>query len=266
MDKLQRYNQRLLAVGGTVIAAGVAVLLLAALFLVGSEIYGDYRRAQVQDYSLNVQSSESERETLISKDISFSRPHLADTLKGIYIIPVEQVNLEKPEKAQYAGSDSKTESYRGGYAKLSYSGAYNNLLIYRELTGEKRFLFDEKIFISRFSSEIIQGKLYLFIAAAKSDSDENGKLNWDDLHDLYVYDFESDNLQLFAFSGYSFNDYYIAESEKEAFLRYHSDKNGDGTINHFREPLLLKQISLPDFRIFNFIEEEEIMHLKKMIN
>jgi hypothetical protein len=269
MEKWQKYNQKLLAVGGTlVIVLIVSVVLVTGVLLI-TELINSRRSYRIEDHSLTIESSDTANTGLVvKKDISFDRPQLIDTLAEIYLIPVSQVNLEKPE---FIASDSRVSqtSEKSAYdyhTKFKYFGAFNNLMIYDAAKDEQKFLFDERIYIPGFSAEVIAGNVYLIIQGVVNDTDGNGKLNSDDLQDLYIYGLKDRQLAKFSFSGMSYDDFYVLNRKAEMLLSWFEDKNNDGIIQYGQEPQRLKVLNLSDYEIVDFVSEDKILQLKALIN
>ncbi|MCP4521087.1 MAG: hypothetical protein GY827_05295 [Cytophagales bacterium] len=96
MDKLQRYNQKLLAVFGTLITAGSAILIIIGLFTFIKDYIKRNNRHTTNDHSLTIDTSNVNNNIIkIKQEISFEKAQLIDTVKRTYLIPVAQVNLEK---------------------------------------------------------------------------------------------------------------------------------------------------------------------------
>lgn len=269
MDKLQRYNQKLLAVGGTMLISFAVIVFLLVSVMLLREFFQSRRDYRVDDRSLVTEESpDPEAATVVKKDISFEQARLIDTLNQVYLIPVAQVNLEKPEIIENRSELVSKESYaaKTDYVKYSYSGAYNNIMMYDAKADSSVFLFDEKLYISDFYVEAQQKDVLLFIKAASVDTNEDHKLNFDDLLDLYVYRVGTEKPVKISYAQLSFYDYYILHNQDFVLTSWYADKSKDGEVQPAQEPKRLKLMSLSDFSIQNFISDDEIMHLRKLIN
>ena len=103
MDKLTRYNQKLLAILGTAVIATAAVLLIVGL---GALIISLINSGSDNDTGIQIKSDSDaptdSLEMIRTQAITFDSEYQLDTAKAMYLIPVGQVNLEKEERMKLA--------------------------------------------------------------------------------------------------------------------------------------------------------------------
>ena len=87
MDKLLRYNQKLLAALGTLVLAIVCIFTLVVGGKLITELFQDMRDERIFDNALTVEASESDSTQAVMRDqqATFKMPILIDTPNAIYI-------------------------------------------------------------------------------------------------------------------------------------------------------------------------------------
>ena len=268
MKKIEKYNQKVLAILGTMAVIGLgSLLIVGAIGLIGSLVTYLTAKPRV-DNAITISPKDSTNHVIRDQEITFRMPQLVDTLNSIYLIPVSQVNLEQPEEVSYAppkfgfsGSRSKLNVER-----LRYSGDYNNIVVYDQKKERQSIVFDRKANISNFEYVSIEGRDYIFIRASCSDSDKNNKLNRQDLASFFVYNIASNQLKEFSFPQSGLIDFYITEHPYDIVLQFAKDKDGDGNINGSHEPRYLKRVSLKDEQVYDLITKENIQRIQRLID
>lgn len=261
MDKLTRYNQKLLAAIGTLAFAALAVILIISLFFWIISLSDNYDNV---DNTLQVPDSLSQDDGKIKQLVSFAEPELVDTLNSIYIIPVTQRTLERPvreEKLEFGFSSGPSYGYN-----YDREGSYNNLIVYRKNESQKRKLFDFRINITRYHDRIIQDQVYLFIVGTKGDTNKDGAFTNDDLHNLYIYDLENDHLKSISLEHSSYLSSSNLYETEDLVLRFGMDINRDGEFDISREPIRLKHYSISMDELTDFISGELQDHLQKIVD
>lgn len=267
---LQKYNQRVLAVLGTLsVVALTLILFVSGIFFV-VDLVGDISRNNAQDNALVMESSDDSEKKLRKQEITFNNPKLIDTVNTTYLIPVTQVNLKNPEEYH----EAEMESFKFGISKGSgrrrtsyrYTGTHNNLIIYNQNENTKTLVFNQKINISSYQYFPIEDNLYLFIKASKTDTNKNNKLDASDLESFYTYNVFSNDLQEIAFINMGLVDYYLTNESDEIILRFAIDKNNDGEIDEYREPVILKILQLGNNNVQDLIDEAMVNQIQSLID
>ena len=258
-DKLNRYNQKILAVGGTLIIFGVILFILLGGIIFVSEIFTFGRHTSHTENSLIINKDE----TKITQEISLNTPILTDTLKGLYIIPVSHTNAKNSNNTR--STYDKTD-YSYSYKYYNYSGVYNNIIIYNQINNTKQALFDSKINIKSFQNYYIKEKQYLFITGTHKDSNNDKKLNNSDLQSFYIYSFDSNKTNIIEFKNMGLVDFSILHNTDEIILRFGKDKNKNGVFINRNEPIFLKKYSISENKTEDLIGNELYNKLQKSIN
>ncbi|MEP1489410.1 MAG: hypothetical protein ABJK28_13390 [Algibacter sp.] len=134
--KIEKYNQKLLAILGTV---GVLFSTVALIAFISITIM-EHRRYNDDDIETGILSDEKieklQKENKRKQVISYKTPKLIDTLNSVYIIPVSHKTLNEKEDingllSTYASSagDFNRTLLDSRYSNRFY-GAFNNVVIY----------------------------------------------------------------------------------------------------------------------------------------
>lgn len=265
MSRVRKYNQWVIAILGSLTICAVSLIIL-----IGS---GEYINEKIRSYSRDNRNSGITLDTLRNKnleilrdqEITFNNARLVDSLKSIYIVPVSSVNLELPEKVSTGTNlffDNSTKF------NVDYSGTfhYHNLIIYSPLTGEKRILFERKLSFRYFETFTIKDKHYVIFLGTQRDSNNDNKLNHRDLQDFFIYDITSQKTYTYSFPNSSAQEYQLIFGADILFLYFSIDKNLNGAFDYEREPNYIKQVSLVNFEIHDFLDTQQIQKLQKTID
>lgn len=241
--------------------------IIAAIFFIFGIVFitslqGWFHVAQNNEQNaLFADTNTDEEKNKVRQYISLGTPKLIDTLARHYIVPVGQVKAtsETTENSDnYSGSIGRRKSY--------YKGNYNNLIFYNEKTEEHVPVFEQKLLISRFYSDTIQGKRYLFMTVYLEDTNNDGKIATNDLSSFALYDISLKQLKIFSFMGLSLVDYSFAVHSNKIFLRYLLDMNKDGKAELRKEPTIIKIIDLKDKKVKELLKPQEIEALRTQID
>lgn len=270
--KLERYNQKLLAVLGTI---AVVALVLFVLFMGGliiNEVMRNFRFNDQPDNALIVDSDSTEikentEEFIRKQELTLGTPRLIDTLQSLYLIPVSQVNLKEPEQVRRRKTEVLLDlSMSKGYGYHSYSGYFNNIILYNRLADTKTPVFAEKVLLTQFEHREIDSRLYLLISGTTKDTNKNGKLDGADLQSFWLYDLQTADLKQVAFEGLSLNAYYVPHASAEILLSMSLDKDRNGEIDEYREPTIIKRLDLTSGKVDDLVDDRLRKQLQELID
>jgi len=273
MDKLTKYNQKLLAILGTLLVVALTIILLGAgIFFIIDQVE-DAKRNHARDNALVLENAtqtndSTENQPVIRKqEISFDSPRLIDTLKALYLVPISQVNLKNPELIESNEDMEPSPSYSGRkFAYHRYSGLYNNILVYHHKENSKVAVFDRKISIHAFENWVVSNRHYLFIEGVTNDSNKDKKLNHEDLQSFFIYDIEDHKLQEIQIDGYGLVDYYVIHESEDIILRFGKDKDQNGELDEYQEPIVLKRYNISSASITDFIDKDLLKKMQQLID
>jgi len=263
-NNLSKYNQKLLAIIGTIILIGIAGLLISGLYFLLNDVFDNNN--VYTDNSLRIDETEVDSANTRDQEISFLKPRLIDTLNQIYLIPVSHVNLEEKEAIvdDSYGGYKRAQSSKSSYSR--YRGVYNNIIIFDQKKDSKKAIFDDKISINSFEHRLIRDNQYLLIEGSMKDTNGDQRLKDSDLQSFYLYDVRNDILQTVEFSNMGLIDYYLLFDSDEIILRYGLDKDQDGRYDGGLEPTYLKKYSISKNSTDDLIDKTLLKELQIQID
>jgi hypothetical protein len=265
MDKLTRYNQKLLAIIGTIVlaAGAIAIVISMGLFIVSLIDFSDSSnnnglRAQNQQ-TTNTDSVEVVR----TQEISFSTPYQLDTAQAKYIIPVGQVDLELSEKVSY--EMSKLASRSNDYRYTSYYGLFNNFIYFNDANDVKKKLFEGRIVITRWDFLKMDSVEMLLFQGTTSDHNKDGHLN-DDYQSLYAYFIDNGEMKTYAFEHKTVLGFEPMKKTHYIAVSLGIDKNKDFDFESSHEPQEVVLLDIKTGTIKKLISDEMKMELQQAVD
>lgn len=274
---LSRYNQIVLAIIGTIaILFLIALTALTLTELSRSSFFHsstdmDDRSLKVTEPTVN-DSTTSASQKLRLQTLTYRLPRLIDTVKQIYLIPVSQVNLDTPvpiEDEQYFSPPSESGidvEYSGNFKSRSYDTDDNNYVVYRLRTGEQTLVFNEKTSINRYSIDQNLAPNLIIFEGYPNDSNNDGKLNDRDLAVCYIHNIEKRSTQKIQLEGMNHFAYRWLVPDSILMLSFRKDLNGDGEIDTYKEPMLLKKYDLINNTLTDLLDVEMQDKLQQIID
>ncbi|MGV3541263.1 MAG: hypothetical protein ACO1OQ_15715 [Rufibacter sp.] len=264
MDKLTRYNQKLLAVFGTILIIGASLAILIGL---GFFLYSIFQKGTDIEAGVQLQNTNvpADAPTVRTQQISFGDPVQVDSAKAMYLIPVGQVNLEVKEKIYKRRGIGSSSNFEGGYEKDgyidSYDGIFNNFILYEHVGNTRTRLFSNKVAIHNWSNVKIKDTKLLLFTGADTDSNKDNLLDEDDFQNLYVYFLGDKKLVPFKLSGRTVLNYEVMENTNLIYIKVGVDKNKDFKFDWETEPKEILTLNIHSRKL----EELVLPGLKKEI-
>lgn len=210
-----------------------------------------------------------------------------DERYDLYAIPVGQISLDSAEaieKVVVTGTSSRfrPENVEGSrYAAAppyATSGKYSNILLFDLKTGKFQKLFDGRVSISQYQRGWNTKPEILVVFAADRDSDANGTMDDNDLHDVYILTLSDKVLHKVA--NMSTNpselinvpnvDYIIVKAKIDHDRDGHAPQFGYGPYDdngqQNPEPDMLFRIDLKTFIATPFVPEPLVQELQKTLD
>ncbi|WP_400077296.1 hypothetical protein [Winogradskyella sp. R77965] len=267
--KIEKYNQKLLAVLGTVAVLFLMVGLIAFIIL----SIQDYNRFNHDDIETGILSEEKiealQKENKREQVISYETPKLIDTLNSIYIIPVSHKTLNEKEDISgllnaYSGAEEFYEKPDKRYSRGFY-GAFNNVIIYNPKAGTNKKLFDKRINFNDIYTEYFDSEILLLIMASEKDTYKDGVINLNDFKSIYIYSFSQDKIEKVGIEGMDVHDYKFVNNSKDLIIEFGIDKNNDGQYEKYNEPTLLKKYDFLSGQLTDIVDLKINSELQKML-
>jgi len=187
MEKLTKYNQKLLAIIGTIIVGGAALALIIGIggLIISAIDFGGGADNGIQIRNNPANQTDS-TEIIRTQAITFNAPIQLDTAQAKFIIPVGQVNLETEERIRIeSGGGIKYSSSE--YRYDSYYVLFNNFIFYDYQSDFKAKIFNNKIAITHWSYLRIDSNELLLFKGTKNDINSDNQLDYSDYQSLFVY-------------------------------------------------------------------------------
>jgi hypothetical protein len=270
MEKLKKYNQKLLAVLGTL---AILFLIVGLIGIIGILIQ-EYQRTSYYDRQDDGILSEEKIEELQKENkreqvISYETPKLIDTLQQLYIIPVSQKSLQDAEYIDTGllnmySNDLYVEKKDVRYSK-GYFGNFNNIIVYNQKTGNTQKLFTERVNFDGIQTTYFEDDIFLLCKVATKDTFKDGVINLLDFKSLYIYSFASKKLLKVGNNELNVIDYKFITNSKELIIRFGIDKNDNGKYEEYREPSILKRYNFQTETLTDIIDTKLHNELQQLL-
>lgn len=266
--KLEKYNQRLLAVLGT---AGVIFLIVALIAFITVAII-EIRQSMGKNVETGILSDEKieelQKENKREQVISYETPRLIDTLNSVYIIPVSHKTLNEQEEIDRPlNLLSSSNSYEPGDSRYSsiYYGTFNNLIIYDPKKDTTKKLFGHRVNFRQIDVEYFKDDILLLMPVSEKDTYKDGVINLMDFKTLYVYSLANKALKKVGVEGMDMYSYKILNEGKDLAIRFGVDKNEDGQYQEHNEPTLIKKYDFEKDKLIEIVDEKTNSDLQKSL-
>lgn len=258
MDKLARYNQKLLAVLGTLAVLGLTAILLISLSVFIIEAFDSPR---VENEGLQVNNVEAGVDSInaIPYQISFHKPIYLDTATSEYLIPVGQKTPAKNIRGEYDAD------YSYGISKSSYSyrgrGIFNNFILYEHGTGTQTKIFENKIALTEWAYKKVEDARLLLFAGTEVDHNKNNKLDEDDYQSLYVFYMDNKQLKKYSLENKTVLNYEVMRKTDLIYVEVGVDRNRDLQFKSLKEPTEIYVLNVKTKELKPLVPEETIREL-----
>jgi len=271
IEKIKNYNQKLLAVLGSIaVLFGIIGLLMMVFFfiqdLTRSSRYNNPDEGILSEEKIEELQKENKRKQLIS----FETPRLVDSLNLVYVIPVSHKTLES-EESIIEHEDKvmgllDTRSYKfNKRASRHYYGDFNNLLIYDYKNQTTDKLFANRVNFENIQSEYFSDDIFVLFKASSGDTNKDGVINQDDLKTLFLYTLKDKRLTEIALEDADISDIKFVENSKNLIINFGLDYNKDGKFNSYLEPSVIKKYDFENKKLVDIVSQDINNELQKML-
>lgn len=238
MRNYNQYNQKMLAVLGTLLCAGLVFLLLSGVYLAISSI--NFRRDKPRiDPGIVVNQNQVVDTTKFefSQEISVLEPYQLDTSKPVFIVPIGQID-QKSSRTTYdkAGIAFETSYSSKDYKYSSFSGLYNNFVLVDYDRGIKIPVFNTKVAIEEWAYIKVDSSELVLFKGTDTDLNNDGRLNDHDFQHLFVFDVSTLENREFRFENQTVLDFEPLSLTSKIYVRTGKDLNGDHKYSSYKEP------------------------------
>lgn len=273
IEKVKNYNQKLLAILGTI--GGICIIIALISFI--SLLIKEQKRFDYNEPETGILSEDKieklQKENKREQVISYETPILLDTLNSKYIIPVSHKTLDEEEHISgllgltngFTGSESKEYVKKDErYSKRIY-GEFNNVIVYEANSGINRKLFDKRINFDKIKTEYFKNEIIILIKASEKDTFKDGVINLKDFSSLYIYSLNEKKMRKIGIEGmdvYSFN---FINKSKDLIVEFGIDKNKDGSFENYNEPIIIKKYDFKNDKLIEIIDSKINSELQKTL-
>jgi hypothetical protein len=237
MIDLKKYNQRLLAILGTLACLGLLLIIFVGIFeFISSQVRRN--RSYRQESGIVIDRNRIVDTTAYSfrQEISILEPYQLDTAKPVFIIPIGQKDqTTKRLKVMSAGIGFKSKEAEDYYYS-SFSGLYNNFVLIDYIRNIRIPIFESKIALTHWAyMKIDEAQLILFKGTDK-DINQDGRLNDDDFQSLFVFDIKTLKIMELSFKDETVREFEPLKMTSKIYVRTGKDINKDKKFNYSKEP------------------------------
>lgn len=266
MDKLTRYNQKLLAIIGTTIIAAAAIALVASIFGVIISFMdfssSDDNGIRVQDPNATTADTTSYIRT---QEVTFNTPIQLDTTQAKFLIPVGQVNLEKKETIDI-GSGAGVKYSDAEYRYLSYYGLFNNFIFFNFDNGVNERLFDKQVAITEWSYLKNDSIEVLLFKGTSTDDNSDNRMDSDDYQSLFAYYLNDKKLVQYEFDDKTVLDFNLLKQTDLVTIKLGVDKDKDFKFERKSEPQLISSLNIRTRQVEEIISQETRNEIQSIID
>ncbi|WP_299137025.1 hypothetical protein [uncultured Tenacibaculum sp.] len=273
IEKVKNYNQKLLAVLGTI--GGIFLIFALVSFI--SIVIQEHRRHDYNEPETGILSEEKieklQKENKREQVISYETPILIDTLNSKYIIPVSHKTLNEKEDIELNGllnaytgsSNSDSDGIKDERYSREYYGEYNNIIVFDELNSKNKKLFKERINFNEIKSEHFGKEILVLLKASGEDTFKDGVINLKDLTSLYIYSMKENKMRKIGIEGMDIYNYKFINNSKNLIIEFGIDKNKNGTFESYNEPIILKKYNFEREKLGEIIDKKINSELQKKL-
>jgi hypothetical protein len=199
MDKLTRYNQKLLAIIGTTIIVGAALAIIFSLLMFIVSII-DFNDSDDNGLQIHNQQTVDGDSSVFKRTqaVTFNEPIQLDTAQAKFVIPVGQVNIKSDKNIDFgSGSELKYSSYE--YRYESHFGLYNNFIYFDYSLKSIKKIFSDKIAITQWAFLKIDTIEVLLFKGTTTDDNSDSRMDSDDYQTLFAYFLTDDVIKRYDF-------------------------------------------------------------------
>ena len=260
IDKIKNYNQKILAVLGTVVVLIAIIGLISIAVFAIDEISRSFRKNNQNDGILSDEKIEElQNENKRKQLISYETPRLIDTLNLVYIIPVSHRTLNSEESINEGvlGLLDTYESYKFDkkYSR-QYYGDFNNLLIYDYKKDSINKLFTDRINFENIQTEYFKDDILVLFKASTKDTYKDGVINEQDFKTLFLYSVNNKDLKEIKLENADVYQVNFVENSKDLIIGFGIDHNKNGRFDQHSEPSLIKKYDYKSGELIDIISQD----------
>lgn len=256
MNKLTRYNQKLLAIIGTTIIVAAGLTLLIGL---GGLLFSLTDFSDTDDNGIRIQNpttvANDSVEFVRTQEVTFNAPSQLDTAQTKFIVTVGQVNLETEENVRFnSGRGLKFSS--GGYGYQSYYGLFNNFVYIDYSKDLSRKLFDQQVAITHWAF-LKNGSIeVLLFKGTSTDDNLDNQMDSNDYQSLFAYYLNDQQLKQYDFESKTVLNFDPMKKTDLVSIELGIDKDQDFNFESTSEPQVISALNIRTRKIEPIVSDE----------
>lgn len=265
-SKLQKYNQRLMAIVGTLFLLVLLIVLIAIL----NEIIDDFFPDDTRPYA-SVLSEENTKaltsENLVVQQVHYSRPILIDSASMLFVIPVHNEILDKSKNRSFMDLIGFYEANVDEVlfeSRSIYSSDFNNLILWDYNTNTKQVLLNNRMAAGRLTRIHVDNKRYIAFVSADTDSNKDGYINTNDKISLYIYSLDLHKLRKVSYNQASLLSFEYLKGRNEIILQFTKEQQGLKQESNKKSPSFFMLYDYEKDSMTPIIDSEIEQKMKKM--
>tara|TARA_R110002049_G_scaffold154302_1_gene318765 strand:+ start:3237 stop:4049 length:813 start_codon:yes stop_codon:yes gene_type:complete len=266
MDKLTRYNQKLLATIGTILLVGFGIALIAsAIGLIISLLdfsNSDNNGLKIQNQVTTVNDT---TEFIRTQAVTFNPPFQLDTAQSKFLVAVGQVNLETDEKVR-VGSSSFSKSYNYEYSRQAQYGLFNNFIYYDYSSDLSQKIFNERVIITKWEFVKIDSIEVILFQGTSNDDNSDGQIDYNDYQSLFAYYIANNDLKIYDFGQKTVLDFFSMNKTALVSIELGIDKDNDFDFESSSEPQEITTLNLRTKSIQPIVSDQLKNEIQEIID
>ncbi|MGK0379765.1 MAG: hypothetical protein ACJA1Z_003593 [Patiriisocius sp.] len=266
MDKLTRYNQKLLAIIGTTVIVAAGLALIIGL---GGLIISLIDFSNSDDNGIRIQNptatTNDTAEFVRTQEVSFNAPFQLDTAQTKFLITVGQVNLKTDEKIRFeSGSGLKYSSNE--YRYHSYYGLFNNFVYLDHSKNLSRKLFEEQVAITHWAFLKNDTIEVLLFKGTSTDDNSDNQMDSEDYQSLFAYYLNDSQLKKYDFEDKTVLNFDPMNKTDLVSIELGIDKDKDFDFERTSEPQVISALNIRTRKIEPIITDDIKNEIQSIID
>jgi len=268
MKDLQKYNQRLLAVLGSLVVLGLVLIIVIGLFeFISKQIRRKSSPKAHKGIVIDQNQVVDTSAFSFSQEISILQPYQLDSTKPVFIIPIGQKDqTTKRLKVIHAGMGFSSQEAVDDYYYSSFSGLYNNFVLIDYTRNIRIPIFNSKIALTEWAYLKIDSSQLILFKGTDKDVNTDGRLNDDDFQSLFVFNIETLETKELSFKNQTVIEFEPLNKTSKIYVRTGKDINMDNEFEYYKEPTDLYFYDVSTGESETLVPEEVKVEIQKILN
>lgn len=237
MKDLNKYNQKILAIIGTTIIVGFAILIIVGIVTLISTLFFENRPLRDEGIVIDKNQIVDTRISTFSQNISILEPYQLDTALPVFLIPIGQKDQEtKRSEVFTAGISFSTYETVEDYYYSSFTGLFNNFVLIDYVRNIRIAIFTKKIAVSEWAYIKIDSIKLILFKGTDTDINKDRLLNEEDFQSLFVYSVSDLKIKELKFDHQTVLSFEPLKMTSKIYVRTGKDINYDKKFNSYKEP------------------------------